>query len=185
MKRKITIILIGLLILILGLYYGSPLEVQTQPGQRIVVLTSSIVVISIFYILIKNILQVGNKLLKTIALGLIAIVLIPYLGIGFWSLTPAIFSSNYATFEDYAELENSDGIVIKKQVKRISGSLYDYRNRRLLHDFGNGLRISYLYPNNKINGKWEFHRFVSDDGILEQTDTIYIANFQDGVIKKK
>ncbi|MEG9329205.1 hypothetical protein V6B16_14775 [Salinimicrobium catena] len=185
MNRKITLILFGLLILLLGLNYGSPLEVQTQPGQRIEVLISSIIVISIFYLLIKNILQLENKILKIIGLGVTALVLIPYLGIGFWSMTPAVLSSNYPIFEDYAEMKNQDGIVIKKQVKRISGSLYDYRNRRLIYDFGNGFRISYLYPNSKINGKWSYHRFASDDGILEQRDTIYLAKFEDGIEKKK
>ncbi len=86
--------------------------------------------------------------------------------------------------EDISEYTNQDGERIVGQFIEISGSLHHYQNRKVLYDFENGIRISYLYPDEKINGAWTYHRYGFDFGHFSKSDTIYIAEFEKGQIKK-
>ncbi len=184
MTTKIITIVIGLTVLILGLNYGSPVEITFQPGHRIGVLISAVVVGMIFFLLFRQSLKLQKFGLKLAGSGITGIILLPYLWIGLWTVIPALFSDDYPMLEDTSEYTNQDGERIVGQFMEISGSLHHYQNRKVLHDFKNGIRISYLYPDEKINGTWTYHRYGFDEGYISKSDTTYTAEFEKGRIEK-
>lgn len=180
MTTKITSILVGITILILGLNYGFPIEITSQPGHRIGVLILAFLIGITFYFLIKQGLKLKPLGLKIFGLVLTGMVLLLYLWIGIWNVIPAIFSDDYPMLEDISKYTNTKGETVNGQFMEISGSLHHYQNRKIIYDFKNGIRISYLYPNDKINGIWTYHRFGFDDGIFSKSDTTYTAEFKNG-----
>lgn len=184
MITKIITILIGLTVLILGLNYGSPVEITFQPGHRIGVLVSAVIVGIIFFLLFRQSLKFEKIGLKFAGIGLTGIILLPYLWIGLWAVIPALFSDDYPMLEDTSEYTNQDGERIVGQFMELSGSLHHYQNRKILYDFENGIRISYLYPDKKINGTWTYHRFGFDEGFISKSDTTYTTEFKNGRVKK-
>ncbi|MDO7174198.1 hypothetical protein [Mariniflexile sp. AS56] len=184
MTTKIISILLGLTILIFGLTYGSPIEITFQPGHRIGVLILAIFIGLNFYFLIRQSLKFKKLGLKIAGLGLISVILLPYLWIGLWTVPQAIFSSEYPMYKDVSTYKNKNGELLVGQFIEISGSLHHSQNRKVLYNFDNGIRISYLFPEKKINGTWEYHRFEFNDGFASKTDTTFIAEFQNGRFKK-
>lgn len=184
MTTKIITILLGLTILILGLNYGSPIEITFQPGHRIGVLILAVVIGLTFYYLIRQSLRFKKIGLKVAGLGLTGLMLLPYLWIGLWTVPQAIFSSDYPMYQDVSTYKNQNGEFLIGQFIEISGSLHHSQTRKILYDFENGIRISYLYPEKKINGTWEYHRFEFNNGFSSKTDTTFIAEFEKGRFKK-
>lgn len=184
MTTKIITIILGLTVLILGLNYGSPIEITFQPGHRIGVLILAVLVGMIFFLLFRQSLKFKKLGLKLTGIGLTGIILLPYLWIGLWTVPAAIFSDDYPMLEDTSEYTNQDGERIVGQFMEISGSLHHYQNRKVLYDLKNGIRISYLYPDEKINGTWTYHRFGFDEGYISKSDTTYTAEFENGRVKK-
>lgn len=184
MRTKIITILLGLTILLLGLNYGSPVEITFQPGHRIGVLIVAVVVGMTFFILFRQSLKLKKLGLKLTGIGLTGIILLPYLWIGLWTVPAALFSDEYPILKDTSEYTNQEGDRILGQFMELSGSLYHYQNRKILYDFENGIRISYLYPNEKINGTWTHHRFGFDEGYVSKSDTTYTAEFKNERIQE-
>ena len=180
MVTKIITIILGLTVLALGLNYGSPVEITFQPGHRIGVLILTVLIGLTYYILIRQSLKLNKIKLKNGGLGLIGLTLLPYLWIGLWTVIPAVFSDDYPMMEDISEYSNDSGERVIGQFMEISGSLHHYQNRKVIYDFGNGIRISYLFPDNKINGTWTYHRFGFNNGIVKTTETTYTAKFKSG-----
>lgn len=180
MTTKIISILLGLTILILGLNYGSPVEITFQPEHRIGVLTLAILVGLTFFFLFRQSLRLKSLGLKIAGFGLTGIVLLPYLWIGLWTVPQAIFSSDYPMYQDVSTYKNQNGELLVGQFIEISGSLHHSQTRKILYDFDNGIRISFLYPDKKINGIWEYHRLEFNNGFTSKTDTTYTAEFENG-----
>src|SRR5690606_29378143 len=74
MTTKIITILLGLAILILGLNYGSPIEITFQPGHRIGTLILAVLIGITFYFLLRQSLKIKPQWLKILGLGLTGIV---------------------------------------------------------------------------------------------------------------
>jgi hypothetical protein len=100
MTTKIITILLGLTILILGLNYGSPVEISFQPVHRIGVLILAVLVGMTFFILFRQSLKLKKLGLKLAGIGLTGIILLSYLWIGLWTVPSAIFSDEYPMLED-------------------------------------------------------------------------------------
>lgn len=184
MTNRIITILLGLTILILGLNYGSPVEVTFQPGHRIGVLILATFIGLTFYFLIRQSLKFKRLGLKIAGLGLTGIILLPYLWIGIWTVPQAIYSSDYPMYQDVSTYKNQNGELLVGQFIEISGSLHHSQTRKVLCGFNNGIRISFLYPDQKINGTWEYHRFEFNNGFTSKKDTTFIAEFEKGRFKK-
>lgn len=103
--------------------------------------------------------------------------MIPYLWIGLWSVPQAIITSNYPLWNDVSISTNKDNKVLIGQWIEISGSIHSMQTRKLIYDFKNGIRISYIYPENKINGQWTVHQ------IGFGKDTVINVIFEKGRIK--
>ena len=180
MKTKIITILIGLTILVLGLNYGFPVEITFQPGHRIGVLILATIIGLTFYFLFQQSFKLKNPKLKITGLGLTGLISLPYLWIGLWTVPQALYSDKYPMLEDIAEYSNQNNERIVGQFIEISGSLHHNQNRKIIYDFENGIRISYLYPDEKIEGTWTYSRFDLDYGFVSKSDTIYTTEFKNG-----
>jgi hypothetical protein len=118
--------------------------------------------------------------MKFLGLGLTTFILLPYLWIGLWTVPQAIFSDEYPMYEDIAVYFNQDGETLFGQFIEISGSLHHYQIRKVVYDFKNGIRISYIYSDQNINGMWTYHQRAFDNGIVSKSDTTYTAQFVNG-----
>ena len=112
------------------------------------------------------------------------LIALPYLYIGLWTVTPAIISKNYPIWQDVRIYQKNDGETIIGQFKEISGSIHAYQNRKVIYDFEIGIRLSYIYPDDKINGTWTVHDLKSENAFFYDKDTIFIATFENGIMKK-
>ncbi|MFT6149721.1 MAG: hypothetical protein ACJAUH_002415 [Saprospiraceae bacterium] len=184
MATKITSIGFVLTILILGIIFQFPLEVTTQSTHRIGVWILTVFVLILFYFLFRQSLRLKHLGLKISSLGFTGLLLLLYLLIGFWSVLPTISSDNYPMFEDTAILTNEDGETIINQFKEISGSLHHSQSRKIIYDFGNGIRISYFYSDRKINGTWTYHQLELEGSRFYKTDTTYIVALKNGRVLK-
>ena len=177
---KYITIFIGFAILVLGLIYGSLVEITFQPGHRIGVLILATIIGLILFFLFKQSIFFKKQGLKIAGLSLTGVILLPYLWIGLWTVPQAIYSDEYPMMEDVSEYKNKNGERIIGQFMEISGSLHHSQNRKVIYDFGNGIRISYLFPASKINGIWTYHRFEYNNGFVSKSDTIYTVGFKQG-----
>ncbi|MDZ4147640.1 MAG: hypothetical protein U1C58_05085 [Flavobacteriaceae bacterium] len=177
---KFITILIVLTILVLGLTYGSPVEITFQPGHRIGILILATLIGLTFFFLIRQNLRFKKRGLKIAGLGFTGIILLTYLWIGIWTVTPAIFSNDYPMYRDVSTYSNQNGELLVGQFIEISGSLHHSQTKKVIYDFNNGVRISYLYPDEKIDGTWEFHRFEFNNGFTTKSDTTYTSEFENG-----
>lgn len=184
MTTKIITILIGQTILILGLNYGSPIELTTQPGHRIGTVVGTIFLGFIFFIFLRQSWRLKRTPLRITGIILTVLIALPYLYIGLWTVTPAIFSEDYPVWQDIRIYQNKDGETIIGQFKEISGSIHAYQNRKVIYDFENGIRLSYIYPDNKINGSWTVHNLEFKNAFFDDNDTVFVATFENGKMKK-
>src|SRR5690625_6645254 len=76
-------------------------------------------------------------------------------------------------YQDVSTYKNQNGELLVGQFIEISGSLHHSQTRKILYDFDNGIRISFLYPDKKINGIWEYHRLEFNNRFTSKTDTTY------------
>lgn len=180
MARKLIILFLGLGILLLGLVYGSPVEITFQPGHRIGVLVLTLLIAWLFYRLFSAAIKLKPDALKIVGMGLTGLLLLPYLWISLWAVPQAIYSDGYPIPTDIAEYTAPGRGRIVGQFMAISGSLHHYQNRKIIHDFGNGIRISYLYPDRNINGTWTVHRKEWELFGQVVNDTTYTATFAKG-----
>ena len=183
MKIRILTILFFYFILVLELILGSPIEITTQPEHRIGTLIGGLIILIIFILTYRNSSKIKNDVLKIIGICFTTLLTLPYLWLGLWTIPQAIYSDNYPMLEDISEYTNHNGERIVVQFMELSGSLHHYQNRKIIYDFNNGIRISYIYPDEKINGTWTVHRFEFNNGFYSKTDTIYTADFKHGRIE--
>jgi hypothetical protein len=106
----------------------------------------------IFIFLFKKIRLLNNKALKWTTLGVLIILAIPYLLVGIW--TTLLTAGNYhLMWQDLSVCTNSKNEKVISEWKETSGSIYDYRDRKLLADFGQ-FRISLDCNLKNLKGVW-------------------------------
>jgi hypothetical protein len=185
MKTRISIIFVGIAILILGLHYGSPIEIQIQPAHRILTLILAIVIGLTFYLLVFQSIKIRQGKLKLGVLILTGLIGVLYILTGLSSIPQALVSSEYPMYKDISIYTNQDGDKVIGELLEYP-SVLSYRNRKIIYDFGNGIRISYQFSKNKINGKWTYHRLRFHNSFLSINDTTYTTEFKKGQeIQKK
>lgn len=90
------------------------------------------------------------------------------------------FADEYPMYQDLSVYSNQDGETLIGQFIEISGSLHLSQIRKVVHDFKNGIRISYIHSDRNINGMWTYHQLAFDNGIVSKPDTTYTAEFVHG-----
>jgi hypothetical protein len=160
MNRQLKTIIIILIILVLGLIFGFPFEFLNTTLDRIVTIIIEIVIILLFIKLFLLTNYIDRKVTKWLTIALICIVTIPYLFSGIMT-TLLVTSRNYPMWQDVAVYTKPNGEKIISQWRETSGSIYDFRCRKILADFGQ-IRISFYVESRDIKGIWTKHLVEKD-----------------------
>lgn len=151
MTKKLLIILIGLTFLTTALFVGTPFEFLNATTDTVVTDTIIVLFLVIFIVLYRKIWQLGNKIFKWTTFGLLTILAIPYLLIGIWTAT--INSGHHPMWQDLFIYTNDKNEKVISQWRRTSGSIYDYRDRKIIADYGQ-IRISLDCNVKELKGVW-------------------------------
>ena len=156
MIKKIFLILIGLSFLTAALFVGTPFEFLNVVVYTIATYTTMLFILYLFILLFKQAIQLENKMFKWILFGLLTIVAIPYLAIGTWNL---VLHSSYPPpmWQDVRLYTNDKNEKVIGQFRETSGSIHDFRDRKIIADFGQ-FRISLDCNVKKMKGNWIEHK---------------------------
>ncbi len=169
MNRQLVFIIIILTILIVGLFTGLPIEYLNTTLDRIATIILELVVILSFLLLFKLVNNLTKKTTKWLTTGLICIVIIPYFFSGIMT-TLLVTSNYYPTWQNINIYTNRTGDKLISQWRENSGSIYDYRVRKIITESTN-FRISYDINVNEINGMWVKKSVANDTTIVVNLDT--------------
>jgi predicted membrane protein len=141
MNKKLILIFIGLTFLTTALFVGTPFEFLNVTADTIATFIIMLLFLLIFILLFRQIRRLNNKVIKWTTLGLLIILAIPYVFVGLW--TTLLTASNYhPMWQDVTVYTNDKDQKVISQWRETSGSIYDYRDRKIIADFGE-FRISF------------------------------------------
>ncbi len=135
----------------------------------------AVVLVGIVFFLYKLIIRIAIRPLKVFSLTSLFCISIIYLLLGTW--TVLISYDNGPVWEDRLIYTNRKGTRVISQFRRTSGSIYDYRERLIFYDSGNGNRISMEWGKKRMHGNW----VVKD----LSKDSLYMENFDKKIIKNE
>lgn len=152
MTKKIIFILIGLAFLSSALFIGTPFEFLNTTVDTVATFSIMTLILFVFIIVFRQIRLLDIKALKWTALGFLIILAIPYLLVGIW--TTLLTASDYhPMWQDVSIYTNHKKEKIISQWRETSGSIYDYRDRKVVADFGQ-FRISFDCNLKNLKGVW-------------------------------
>lgn len=152
MNKKLILIFIGLTFLTTALFIGTPFEFLNITADTIATSILMVLFFLLFIILFRQIRLLENKIFKRITFGLLTIIAIPYFFIGIW--TALLTCSNYhPMWQDQLIYKNNKNEKVISQWRETSGSIYDYRDRKIIADYGQ-FRISFDTNAKKLKGVW-------------------------------
>ena len=140
MNRQIITLLVITFILILFLFTGVPIEFRDRFAERVARILISITVILTFFIIFYVSKKMNSKELRVISTVFTTIIALPYSLICIYNFSTAI-SGNYSRWKDLSILEEKNGNKIAHQLRETSGSIYDYRHRKIFYE-NESIRIS-------------------------------------------
>ena len=151
-NRNIIIVCSGLTFLVAIFFIGTLFEFLNPFVCAIAFYLALLFILCLFVFLFKKTKRIGNKFFKWILLGSLTTVAIPYFIIGVWNL---IMFSSYPPpmWEDVKVYTNDKNEKVISQWRETSGSIYDYRDRKIIADFGQ-FRISFNCNAKKLKGIW-------------------------------
>jgi hypothetical protein len=159
MKKNSIIIIIGLIFLITAFTVGTPIEFLNTVVDTLATILFILFVILLFIILFRLACRIEKKKIKWLTIGLLTLLAIPYLWTCLWTLM--ITGGNYhPMWQDISIYTNKDGEKVITQWRETSGSIYDYRDRRIFTDFGQ-FRISLDCNRRKLKGNWSEYNIES------------------------
>lgn len=157
--KNVIYIIIGIFFLIVAFVIGTPLEFLNPIADTVFTFTLIILFIALFILLYIRLKQVEKKNTKWILGGLLTLVAIPYLWTCLWTLM--ITGGNYhPMWQDISIYTNKDGDKVISEWRETSGSIYDYRDRKIFSDFGQ-FRISIDCNRRKLKGDWREYNIES------------------------
>lgn len=152
MNRKLILLFISLTFLSLALFVGNPFEFLDATLDTIATFTIIILMVMLFIALFKQAEKLDNKMIKYTVLGLLSIITIPYLWIGVWT-TLITWSSFHTMWQDLTVYTNKKNEKVISQWRETSGSIYDYRDRKIILEF-ELFRISFDCNAKDLKGIW-------------------------------
>lgn len=167
MNKNLAAIIFCLLVLAIFLIIGTPFEFMNPVIDGFATLCFALAISAMFVLLFKLARSIEKRLLKRVLIGLIGVVAIPYLLTGIWILV-LTGGNYYPMWQDISIYKNQNGEKIISQWRETSGSIFDYRNRRIIADFGQ-FRISYDCDIQKLKGIWTEYNM--------ETHTIHTIDF--------
>ena len=167
MNKKIFFVFAGILFLIFAFFIGPPLEISNLLLNRIATTLLCFAIVLLFFKLFKFAHIIEKKCIKYLSLVFLLILAIPYFLVGIWTL--GVISNPHAKWEDMTIYTNQKGEKIIYEWRETSGSIYYYRSRKIIKDFGNGVRFSFDYNEKNMEGIWTTHDL--------RNDSTYSVNF--------
>lgn len=152
MNRKLILLFIGLTFLTTALFVGTPFEFLNVTADTIATSVMIVLFLLLFIVLFRQIWRLDNKVFKWTTFGLLTIIAIPYFFIGIWSIL-LTWSNYHPMWQDLFIYTNDKNEKIISQWRETSGSIYDYRDRKIIADYGQ-FRISFDCDAKKLEGVW-------------------------------
>ena len=168
MNRQVITIILILIILFLGLVFGLPIEFLNTTTERLSTIILEIIVALAFIQAFRLTRYVDKKITKWVTVGFISLLAIPYL-LGGIMTTLLVTSSRLPMWQDVAIYTKADGEKVISQWRETSGSIYDYRCRKTLADFGQ-IRISFDVNPQNMKGLWTEHLIEKDSTFIIDLD---------------
>ena len=155
MLKNNLVALIIVTLLTLCLVVDIPIEFITQPGHLIASLAAAALVSWLFYKLLNTSISLQKTGFKAVIRTVSASLFLCYAYLAlFWAFS---FSgiNHYPRYRDIKHLQNQQHEIAVKQEMEISGSLYAYRNRRIIAELPCGLRISTAISDSELARRWQ------------------------------
>jgi hypothetical protein len=160
MNKKTIFIIIGLTFLGTGLVIGIPFEFMNVTADEIATYSIMLLFLLLFILLFRQIRQLENKIIKWVTFGALSILAIPYSWIGIMIIYMA--TSNYhPVWQDISVYTNAKNEKVISQFCETSGSIYDYRDRKIIADYGQ-FRLSFNCKANNLKGTWTVHNIAKN-----------------------
>jgi amino acid transporter len=135
-----------------ALFVGTPFEFLNVTADTIATFIIMLLFLLLFILLFRQIRRLDNKAFKWTTLGLLIVLAIPYLFVGLW--TTLLVASNYHSIWQNVKIYTNDkDQKVISQWRETSGSIYDYRDRKILADFGE-FKISFDCNAKNLKGVW-------------------------------
>jgi ABC-type transport system involved in multi-copper enzyme maturation permease subunit len=155
MDKKLILVFIGLTFLTAALFVGTPFEFLNVTADTIATFSIMALFLFLFILLFSQIRRLENKVFKWTTMGLLIILAIPYIFVGLW--TTLLTASNYhPMWQNLTIYTNDKGEKVISQWRETSGSIYDYRDRKIIADYGQ-FRISFDCNVKNLKGVWSEH----------------------------
>ena len=161
MNKKATLVFCGIVSLLIALFLSSPLEILNATANRITTAITEIIIAFVFIKICMTSIKIESKALKILSLILIGIVALPYLYIGIFT-TLLVTSNHYPMWEDITVYSNKEGEKVIDEFIELSGSIYDYRKRKVIKELGNEMRLSTDYSQKNMKGVWTVYDIKRD-----------------------
>jgi len=128
---KITYIVLGIFFLTIAFIVGTPFEFLNTAVDTIATLFLMTLIVVLFVFLFRLARQIEKKYLKRIAVGLLTLIAVPYFLVGLYTIM--LSGGNYhPMWQDISIYTNKNGEKVISQWRETSGSIYDYRDRKVM-----------------------------------------------------
>ncbi len=152
MNKNLLTIYSILVFLTVALIVGTTLEFLNPIADFIVTFALMLIIGVLFIFMLKRARRIQRKVIKRITIGIVCLLALPYslTAIGIIMMTGGNY---YPMWQDISIYTNNNGEKVISEWRETSGSIYDYRNRKIISDFG-CFRISYNCDREKLKGIW-------------------------------
>ena len=151
MKKNLIIIFLGLSFLTTSLIVGTPFEFLNSAIDALATILIMLLIFALFILLLRLARRIEKKIIKRIAIVLICILAVPYSLLGIWTMF--LTSGDNPVWQDLSIYTNKNGGKVISEWRETSGSIYDYRDRKIIGDFGQ-FRISFDCDRKMLKGLW-------------------------------
>ena len=152
MNKKLILIFLGLTFLVTALFVGSPFEFLNVTDDTIATSLIFVLFLLLFIALFRQMWRLDNKVFKWMTSGFLTIIAIPYFFIGIWTML-LTWSNYHPMWQDLFIYTNDKNEKVISQWRETSGSIYDYRDRKIIADYGQ-FRISLDCNVKNLKGVW-------------------------------
>lgn len=148
-------ILIGIFILLFFLHFGIPFEFKNPTIESIFSIFSFSLIFFLIYILFKKVRLFKIRVLRILTFALLSFLSFLFLIGTYWNNVWVSEKNERNTWKNLEIHENQSGTKILRQVRKTSGSIFDYRDRLVLYEFDKNNRISINTSIDFFNGPWK------------------------------
>ena len=152
MNKKLILIFLGLTFLVTALFVGSPFEFLNVTDDTIATSLIFVLFLLLFIALFRQMWRLDNKVFKWMTSGFLTIIASPYFFIGIWTML-LTWSNYHPMWQDLFIYTNDKNEKVISQWRETSGSIYDYRDRKIIADYGQ-FRISLDCNVKNLKGVW-------------------------------